>query len=69
MGLPAATTETAAEAHTCEPQSFMELEDTHFGSRDEIARVLPQFEWQPFRLGSELRVGESSPGIKAKGEN
>jgi hypothetical protein len=66
---PPTTTETAAEAHTCEPKSFVELIDTHFGSMDEIAQVLPQFERQPFRLVSELRLRESSPGINAKGQN
>ena len=69
MSLPTPAAETTAEANTGGPKWFGELVDTRFDSLKEITKVLPRFERRPFRLGSELRVGESSPGIKAKGEN
>jgi hypothetical protein len=67
MSLPTGTPGTAAQAHADEPKWFAELVDTHSGSLDEIAQVLPRFERRPFRLGSQ--AGESSPGLKASGEN
>ncbi len=69
MSLPSPTAETTAEANTGGPRWFGQLVDTHFGSLKEITKVLPRFERRPFRLGSDLQVGDSSSGIKANGDN
>jgi len=69
VSLPTPAPETAVEANTGRPKWFAELVDTHFGSLDQIADVLPRFERRPFTLGSELQVGESPSGFKANGNN
>jgi Domain of unknown function (DUF932) len=69
MSLPTVTAETPTEARTDGPKWFGQLVDTHFGSLDKIAPLLPLFKRRPFGLGSEPQAGESSSGIKAKGEN
>ena len=68
MSLPTAATETAREADTGEPKSFVELVYAHFGSGEESAQVLARFERRPFRLGNQLQIGEASTGINVTRE-